>query len=204
MGRTPPGETREKILRFVRERLLSGLPPTLREVQEEFGFRSVQTAREHLEALVEAGLLSKETGKARGYRLPATRNEAPMQLVPLLGRVPAGPLDAAVEDLEGYLPIQARRSTGELFGLRVQGESMRDAGILSGDVVVVRRQPRAEAGDIVVALVGDEATVKRLRYRGKRVELKPENPDYEPVVLDPSEVKLLGKVIEVRRFLDRP
>ena len=203
MGRTPPGQTREKVLRFVRERLLSGLPPTLREVQGEFGFRSVQTAREHLEALVEAGLLSKETGKARGYRLPATRGEAPTQLVPLLGRVPAGPLDTAVEDLEGYLPIQARRAAGELFGLRIQGESMRDAGILSGDVVVVRRQPRAEAGDIVVALVGDEATVKRLRYRGKRVELKPENPDYEPVVLDPSEVKLLGKVIEVRRFLDR-
>jgi len=203
MGRTPPGQTREKILRFVRERLLSGLPPTLREVQEAFGFRSVQTVREHLEALVEAGLLAKEAGKARGYRLPSTRSETPLLLVPLLGRVPAGSLDTAVEDLEGYLPVQARRTAGELFGLRVQGESMRDAGILSGDVVVVRRQPRAESGDIVVALVGDEATVKRLRFRGKRVELKPENPDFEPLVLDPAVVKLLGKVIEVRRFLER-
>jgi repressor LexA len=203
MGRTPPGQTRERILRFVRERLLSGLPPTLREVQQAFGFRSVQTAREHLDGLVDAGLLDKETGKARGYRLPAARREAPTQLVPLLGRVPAGPLDTAVEDLEGYLPIQARRGAGELFGLRVHGESMRDAGILPGDVVVVRRQARAEAGDIVVALVGDEATVKRLRFRGKRVELKPENPAFEPVVLDPAEVELLGKVIEVRRFLER-
>ena len=203
MGRTPPGQTREKILRFVRERLLSGLPPTLREVQQAFGFRSVQTVREHLDGLVEAGLLDKETGKARGYRLPAARREAPTMLVPLLGRVPAGALDTAVEDLEGYLPVQTRRSAGELFGLRIQGESMRDAGILPGDVVVVRRQPRAEAGDIVVALVGDEATVKRLRFRGKRVELKPENPAFEPIVLDPAEVKLLGKVIEVRRFLER-
>ncbi len=202
MGRTPAGQTRERILRFVRERLLSGLPPTLREVQAAFGFRSVQTVREHLEALVEAGLLAKEAGKARGYRLPATRHEAPTVLVPLLGRVPAGPLDAAVEDLEGYLPIQSRRA-GELFGLRVQGESMRDAGILSGDVVVVRRQARAEAGDIVVALVGDEATVKRLRFRGKRVELHPENPKFEPFLLDPVEGRLLGKVIEVRRYLER-
>jgi repressor LexA len=172
----------------------------VREVQEAFGFRSVQTAREHLELLVEEGRLAKEKGKARGYRLPI--EDTPTVLVPLLGRVPAGPLDLAVEDLEGYLPIQSRHSPGELFGLRVRGESMTGAGILPGDIVVVRRQATARSGEIVVALVGDEATVKRLRIRGKRAELHPENPAFEPLVPGPDEMTLLGKVIEVRRSME--
>ncbi|UCF93442.1 MAG: repressor LexA [Desulfobacterales bacterium] len=205
MGRTPPGQTRRRVFRFVRERLLNGSPPTVREVREAFGFRSVQTAREHLEALVREGQLSKEPGKARGYRLPDTsRPQAPTRLVPLLGRVPAGPLDIAAEDLEGYLPVQAPHSSSELFGLRVRGRSMIGAGILPGDIVVVRRQPSADPGDIVVALVGDEATVKRLRIRRNRVELHPENPDFEPIIPNTTELTLLGKVIEVRRYLERP
>lgn len=204
MGRTPPGQTRERVFRLVRDRLLVGRPPTVREVQEAFDFRSVQTAREHLETLVDEGRLIKEEGKARGYRLPGgSRRERPTVLVPLLGRVPAGSLDTAVEDLEGYIPIQTRHAPGKLFGLRVRGESMIGAGILPGDVVIVRQQPTADSGEIVVALVGDEATVKRLRFRGRRVELHPENPDYEPIVPDPRELKLLGKVIEVRRSLER-
>jgi len=206
MGRTPPGETRERILRFVRERLLSGRPPTVRDVQRAFGFRAVQTAREHLEALVDEKRLGKEPGRARGYRLPAGRgrDEAPTVLVPVLGRVPAGPLDTAVEDLEGYVPIQTRHSPGDLFGLRVRGESMTGAGILPGDLVVARRQPSAQSGEIVVALIGDEATVKRLRLRGRRAELHPENPAYEVLVPGPDEMTVLGKVIEVRRHLERP
>jgi repressor LexA len=123
-------------------------------------------------------------------------------LVPLLGRVPAGSLDLAVEDLEGYLPLRSHRSPDELFGLRVRGESMTGAGILPGDVVVVRRQPTAASGDVVVALVGDEATVKRLRIRGKRAELHPDNPDFEPIVPEPGEMTVLGKVIEVRRAME--
>jgi repressor LexA len=202
MGRTPAGETRERIYRFVRDRLLGGFPPTVREVKEAFGFRSVQTAREHLEALVGEGRLAKERGKARGYRLGA--DSGPTRLVPLLGRVPAGPLNIATEDLEGYLPIQGHRSGDDLFGLRVRGESMTGAGILPGDIVVVRRQPAADSGDIVVALIGGEATVKRLRIRRSRVELHPENPAFESIIPDPSELTLLGKVIEVRRYLERP
>lgn len=209
MGRTPPGQTRERIFRFVRQRLLNGQPPTVREVQEAFSFRSVQTAREHLEALVETGHLSKEGGgKARGYRLPgAGRGAGTTVLVPLLGRVPAGPLDTAVEEHEGYLPLSTRRAHAdradeELFGLRVHGESMTGAGILPGDVVVVRRQAQAVSGDIVVARVGDEATVKRLRLRSGRVELHAENPAFAPIVPDPAEFELLGKVVEVRRYLE--
>ncbi|HYR03637.1 MAG TPA: transcriptional repressor LexA, partial [Syntrophobacteria bacterium] len=193
MGRTPAGETRERIYRFVRDRLLGGFPPTVREVKEAFGFRSVQTAREHLEALVNEGRLAKEAGKARGYRLGG--DSRPTRLIPLLGRVPAGPLNIAAEDLEGYLPIQGHRSGDDLFGLRVRGESMTGAGILPGDIVVVRRQPAADSGDIVVALIGGEATVKRLRIRRNRVELHPENPAFEAIIPDPSDLTLLGKVI---------
>ena len=205
MGRTPAGETRERIFKFMRERLLAGRPPTVREVQQAFGFKAVQTAREHLETLVAEGFLTKEKGKARGYRLRSTsRREKIPILVPILGRIQAGNFDLAVENLEGYVPIQSRRSSDELFGLEVRGESMRDAGILAGDVVVVRRQATANSGDIVVALVGEEATVKRLRLRKNRLELLPENPAFKPIVPDPREVSILGKVIELRRFLDRP
>ena len=206
MGRTPPGETRERIFRFVRKHLLAGRPPTVRDVQRAFGFLAVQTAREHLEALVAEGRLDKEPGKARGYHLPhgGRSGEAPTVLIPLLGRVPAGPLGAAVEDPDGYVPVQTRHAPDELFGLRVRGESMTGAGILPGDVIVVRRQPSASSGDIVVALIGDEATVKRLRIRKQRIELHPENPAFDVLMPDSNEMSLLGKVVEVRRRLDRP
>jgi repressor LexA len=90
-----------------------------------------------------------------------------------------------------------------LFGLRVQGESMIAAGILPGDIVVVRRQSAADSGDIVVALVGDEATVKRLRIGKNRIELHPENPDFDPIIPDAAELMIIGKVIEIRRYLER-
>ncbi|RMF16717.1 MAG: repressor LexA [Candidatus Dadabacteria bacterium] len=200
MAYSPPGQMRERVYRFFRERALDGEPPTVREVQEAFGFRSVNAARRHLEALVADGRLDKRPGRARGYRL--TGLVPPAQQVPVLGRVQAGALTTAVEDLDGYVPVEAGVAE-ECFALRVQGESMRDAGILPGDLVIVRRQDTANDGDIVVALVGDEATVKRLRRRQGRVELHPENPDFEPIVVeDHGEfVGILGKVIEVRRRL---
>ncbi len=202
MGKTPPGQTRNRIFQFVRQRLLNGEPPTVREVQDEFGFRSVQTARQHLETLVDEGRLTKTAGRARGYRLPQKVEVSP-RWIPLLGRVQAGSLTTAVEDLEGYLPLD-HDSGGELFGLRVQGESMVGAGILDRDVVVVRRQPNAESGEIIVALVGEEATVKRLYKRDSTVELRAENPAFDPIVVDSEEseeLTILGRVIEVRRFL---
>lgn len=197
MGKTPSGETRERVFRFVQERLLYGIPPTVREVQEAFGFRAVETAREHLEALVAEGRLSKRPGLSRGYVLPTAG--PPAVFVPILGRVQAGQLSTAVEDLEGYLPVETRLTAEELFALRVRGESMTGAGILPDDLVIVRRQPTANTGEIVVALVEDEATVKRLRIRRGRYELHPENPAFEPLIPPPGELRLLGKVIELRR-----
>ena len=206
MGKTPTGQTRERIYRFVREQLLRGQPPTIREVQEAFCFRAVESAREHLEALVAEGRLSKRPNRSRGYMLPddeAVPAVMATVFVPVLGRVQAGALSTAIEDLEGYIQVESRRSDDELFALKVRGESMSGAGILNGDLVIVRKQSSASSGDIVVALIDDEATVKRLRIREGWAELHPENPQFEPIIAPPGELILLGKVIELRRHLQR-
>jgi repressor LexA len=214
MAHTPPGRTRERVYRFVQERLLAGRPPTVREVQEAMGFRAVQSAQAHLAALVEDGRLARDgNGASRGLRLPdAVRRGSPVPVfVPVLGRVQAGALTLAVEDAEEAVAVQTRAPADGLFALRVRGDSMRGAGILEGDVVIVRRQDAADDGRIVVAMVGEEATVKRLRrvrlpHGGTRVELHAENPDFAPIVLeggpDAEPVRILGRVIEVRRVLD--
>jgi repressor LexA len=201
-------ETRERIYEFVRRRVLEGWPPTVREVQAAVGYRAVQSANVQLYALVEQGRLVKLPGKARGYALPdSPRGIQPSVLVPLVGRVQAGALTLAVEDPEGYVPVEMRRTLTKarieaLVALRVRGDSMVDAGIHDGDLVIVQRQPTAQDGDIVVALVDDEATVKRLRIKKNSVELVPENPAFAAIAVRPDRVVLVGKVIEVRRYLD--
>jgi repressor LexA len=206
MAYTPPGETRRKIYRFLCERLASGAPPTLREVQRTFGFRSVESARAQLEALVEEGRLTKLEGQSRGYRLKGqSQSLAAMRLIPLLGSVQAGNLTAAIEENEGYLPVESHREAEDLFALRVSGESMIGVGIFPGDVVLVRKQAAASSGDIVVALVSgleDEATVKTLKRQGNRWILQPENPRFSPIVPKPGTLRILGKVIEVRRYFE--
>ncbi len=210
------GETRESVLAFVRRRLRAGSPPSVREVQAALGFRAVEGARKHLEALVAEGRLVKQSGTARGYRLP-DEETAHAALVPIVGRVQAGAPSLAVEDVDGHVVIDARAhgsggSGGSgagtssdperFFALRVRGESMRDAGILDGDLVIVKRGRNARSGEIVVALVGDEATVKTLYVQRGRVELRPANPAFSPIVIrEKDELVLLGTVIEVRRYL---
>lgn len=202
--KTPPGETRERIYRYLVERLRRGDPPTVREVQAAFGFRAVQTAREHLERLVDEGRLVKAAGKARGYTLPQLdsaepKGLEPVEWIPILGRVAAGALQEAIENPQGHVP-GVLYGSGTFFALEVEGDSMIDASILPGDLVIVRAQPTAESGDIVVALVDDEATVKRLRIRRGRIELHAENPAYAPIrPRKHEEVRILGKVAEVRR-----
>lgn len=209
--KTPPGETRELIYQFMRDRLLAGKPPTVREVQARFGFKAVQTAQAHLEQLVAEGRLDKSfgdyKGRARGYSLPVSSvdHSHPPVFAPLLGAIQAGGLEAAIEDREGMVAVvrgSRRAGSEKLFALRVRGESMRDAGILPDDVVIVRAQPTANQGDIVVALVGDEATVKTLKTRRGKIVLQPENPAFKEMVYESDEVEILGKVIEVRRTLE--
>ncbi len=201
MAYTKPGQTRNKIYQFMRKRLLEGRPPTVREVQKAFQMRAVQSAKSHLNALVREGKLLQEPGKSRSYRLPSKTNFV-RRLVPLIGEVPAGQLNIALENFEGYIPIHSRYKDDEIFALRVRGDSMIDAGILNGDVVVVHRHAQFQSGDIVVALVDNEATVKELYTTDSEVQLRPKNPEYPIVTVSLKDLMVLGKVIEVRRFLE--
>ena len=202
MAYTPPGRTREKVYRFVAQRLKEGSPPTVREVQKAMGFAAVESARKHLDALVDSGRLEKQPGVARGYRLPGARRQRDLAvLIPLLGEVQAGDLQTAIEAPEGYVMVESRFAADDLFALRVRGDSMVGLAILAGDLVVVRRSVEPSHGDVVVALIGDEATVKILRRRGRRVELHPANPRFRPIVPDPAELRILGVVVELRRAL---
>lgn len=234
MPKTPPGQTRGRIFRFVEKRLLRGDSPSLREIRDHFGFRAVETVRSHLTALVEEGRLLKKPGRARGYLLPpdgtskrADAGHPPISFdarrfassgpeeeelferrrgfspVPLLGEVAAGGFEEAVENPDGDLlmEIPHSRDPSDYFALRVRGESMTGAGILEGDLVIVERGTEAVSGQIVVALVEDEATVKRLHFDRNRLELRPENPAFEVLRPSPDRCRLLGKVVEVRRRL---
>lgn len=192
---------KEKIYRYTCDRLQAGDPPTIREVQRAMGLKAVESARAHLEALVEEGRLVKRATRSRSYALPPEQRSV-TKSVPIVGQVQAGALTTALQDVEGYVQTGRVRQGEELFALRVRGESMRDAGILEGDLVITRRQESADFGEIVVALVEDEATVKRLVKGQGKVVLQPENPDFEPIEVRPEELRLLGKVIEVRRFYD--
>ena len=202
--RGPHGEMRGRVLRYVQQRLRAGDPPTVREIRDHVGLRAAQSVQRHLDALVASGQLERdESGRSRALRLPRGAGGAARQvpfMVPLLGQVQAGALTTAVEEAEGVIPVMG---AGEgVFALRVAGLSMMQAGILPGDVVIVRQQTDALDGDIVVALVDDEATVKRLRRVAGQVRLYPENPDFEVIIPDPERVRLLGKVVEVRRYLE--
>ncbi len=198
MVRTPTGETRAKVHEFVCKRILQGTPPSVREVAEAFGFRSSATARQHLEALVDSGALEQHPGQDRGYRIPG----APLPgMVPILGRVRAGLPGAAIELADGYVAVAASEAA-DCFALTVVGESMAGREIHDGDIVLVRRGAAVHNGDVVVALLDDEATVKTFKRVGKRVVLAAENPDYEDIIpAADSDFAILGRVCEVRRRL---
>jgi len=178
---------------------LLGEPPSVREVQIEFGFKSTATAREHLDGLIDSGILEHKTGKDRGYRIPGAFVPG---LIPILGRVQAGSLTEAIEFADGYIPVRAEIAEIS-FALIVSGESMSGREIHDGDIVLVQRDTLIKQGDVVVALVGDETTIKTFQKIKNRIVLKAENPDYLDIVPSPGgpELKILGRVYEVRRQL---
>lgn len=179
------------IYRFIQEYVEANhTPPSLREIGRRFKV-SVGTIQDQVKALCKKGFINKEDWVSRGLRLASNPLE-----IPILGRVHAGPLHAAIEDVEGTVPGSAGMSRARYFGLRVRGDSMTQAGILEGDVVLVRAQPVANEGDIVVARVEDETTVKRL----KKHVLYPANPKYSPIH---GPFEILGVVVEVRRRLSK-
>ena len=199
-----------------------GRPPTLREIGAALGVASTNAVRDHLQALQEKGYLRREGRSARGLQLvgPAVRSATPgtgrsvraergpsrpeVVRVPVVGRVAAGQPVWAEQHVEQYLTIDREVvRDGDTFALRVHGDSMRDAGILDGDYVFVRQQTTAQPRDIVVALIGDETTVKRFVPAGDTIRLEPENPAYQPLVFarDDEHLSIVGRVSAVLRTI---
>jgi repressor LexA len=203
--KAPLTEQQEKILAFIQDHIAGqGHPPTFREICGAFGFRSTGTARDHLRALVAKGHLKPSQHKARSLVPvnPAQMWRGADRLIPVLGRVPAGGPLLAEENIEGSVDLSRDFGGAKVFALKVRGDSMIEAGIFEGDLVVVRSQEKAEPRDIVVALVDGEATVKRLAGQGRQLVLMPANKRYEPIPVT-SDTKILGKVIGVIRSYER-
>ncbi|MCG9131250.1 transcriptional repressor LexA [Candidatus Poribacteria bacterium] len=209
-----------EIFTYIQRRIKEGYPPTIREIGSKFGF-SEKAAHDHLNALEKKKYIGREEGKPRaisilkeadpklqtskwleGQNANPNLAETPRDIIeiPIFGRVAAGTPLLASQNIEGTLPIPTRMvNNHECFALRIIGSSMIGAGILEGDFVIVRRQANADQGDIVVALVEDEATVKRFYIEGEKVRLQPENPTIEPVIFSVNDVMILGKVIGLHR-----
>lgn len=199
--RKPRGDNQAKILSFIKQEILEkGYPPSVREICDAVGLKSTSTVHGHLTRLEKKGLLHRDTMKPRAIEVlgdPAFNRNASIS-IPLLGNVAAGIPITALENVaeQMMLPVELI-GDGEHFILTIQGDSMTDAGILDGDYVVVRRQPTAENGEIIVALIDDEATVKRFYRENGHFRLQPENDAYEPIIV--NEMSVLGKVVALLR-----
>jgi repressor LexA len=201
---------RKEILDFIAAELRArGYPPSVREIGEAVGLTSSSTVHTHLTTLQRQGYLRRDPTKPRAIEVRYDTNSGiaidrrPARHVPLVGSVAAGTDVLAEENIEELLPLpEDFTGDGQLFMLRVRGDSMIDAGILDGDYVVVRQQKEAEKGDVVVAgIPGGEATVKTYSRRGAKVVLTPANPTMSPMVFAPDDVDLYGKVVTVLRRL---
>ncbi len=185
---------RQKMLDFIRQYTADhGFAPSVREIAFAVGIRSTRAVQYHLDILVHDGLLER-----RGHRARTLRTAQRPGALPLVGRIAAGSPLLAVENIESQFTLERFR---DCFLLRVQGESMTGAGIMDGDLVVVRQQATAENGAIVAALLDNEATVKRLDRSGGKIVLRPENPQFEPITIDPARVEfsIIGVVVGLLR-----
>ena len=197
----PASDKQALILEYITKRIEEdGYPPSVREICAAVGLRSPSTVHAHIKSLERAGLLRIEPGIKRALSLPGSEERRTVS-VPLLGDVAAGQPILAVESVEGYVPLGQEQARGrELFALRIRGESMVNAGILDGDVIVVERTAYARNGQLVVALIGDEATCKTLYKEDGHFRLQPENDFMDPIIVD--EVTILGRVVACTRYYD--
>jgi repressor LexA len=205
-------DKKRQILDFIeqaqRER---GYPPSVREIGEAVGLTSSSTVHSHLSSLQQMGYLRRDPTKPRAIEVRydpssgAIAERRPVRHIPLLGSVAAGTDVLAEENVEELHPISddfTGTGSGQLFMLKVRGDSMIDAGIFDGDYVVVRHQPEAQKGDVVVAgIPGDEATVKTFGRRGNKIVLTPANPRLKPMEFDAADVNIYGRVVTVVRRL---
>ena len=193
--------SQRRILEFIKKEIeLKGYPPSVREICEAANLKSTSTVHGHLEQLEKRGLIRRDSTKPRAMEVlenPLSKGRS----VPLVGRVTAGIPILAEENIEDYivLPQDLVGAEDELFALRVRGESMIRAGILNGDYIIVRKQSHADNGDIVVAMIEDEATVKRIFFERDGVRLQPENPYFDPIYS--RKVQVVGKVTALFRKL---
>jgi len=194
----PISDTQRKIYEFLLERSqTNGVPPSVREIGKAVGLSSTSSVQANLDALENAGYIERDPMLKRSIRILGQAEN--VTSVPLLGTVAAGQPILAIEQAEGYLPYSGHVSKDKpLFALKVKGESMLWAGILDGDIVFAERTPVASNGEIVVALVGDEATVKTFYKENGHFRLQPENDAFEPIIV--KEVTILGKVVAVLRY----
>jgi repressor LexA len=202
-GGTVEGLTprQQQVLEFIRESVRAdGYPPTVREICAALDLSSPSTVHAHLANLERLGLIKRDPAKPRA--LDVVQDLRPRRPLPLVGRVAAGQPILAEENIEELIDVPAfLRRDDDDFVLRVRGDSMTGAGIFNGDFIVVHSQDQAQNGEIVVALVGDEATTKRFYNEGRTVRLQPENELYEPIVVNADEVELVGRVVGVLRQL---
>jgi repressor LexA len=191
----------EQVLEFIRESVrANGYPPTVREICAGLDLSSPSTVHAHLANLERLGLIKRDPTKPRA--LDVVQDLRPPRPLPLVGRVAAGQPILAEENIEDLVDVPAfLRRDDDDFVLRVQGDSMIEAGIFNGDFIVVHSQDQANNGEIVVAMVGEEATTKRFYQEGRSVRLQPENPNHDPIIVNADEVHLVGKVVGVLRQL---
>ena len=192
-------QNQQKILDFIKLEIeQKGYPPSVREICAGVGLKSTSTIHAHLNHLEAQGLIRRDSTKPRALEvIDGTQSRG--RSVPLVGRVTAGLPILAIENIEEYLTLPMDMlGRDEVFCLRVQGESMIDVGIFDGDIIIVRQQSDAQNGEIVVAMIEDEATVKRIYYEKTRVRLQPENQYMEPIYAE--NVQVLGKVLGLFRL----
>ena len=191
----PLSPSQQKILDYIMGCAQEGISPSVREICKATGFKSTSTVHAHLNTLQDRGLISREAKLNRTIRVSEDKTSP----IPILGRVTAGMPILAVEEIEGYVPVsESVRRGRELFALKICGDSMIQAGILDGDIVVVHKTNVARNGEIAVALIEDEATVKTFYKEEGHFRLQPENPDYEPIIVE--DCSILGTVISVVRY----
>ena len=188
-------EKASAILKYVENCIDDGVPPSVREICSHLGIKSTSTVHKYLKELEEKGYIVRGENLNRSIRLAEPKVNAAK--VPLMGTVAAGMPILAVENIEEYIPYKSSYSSEELFALKVKGESMINIGMYEDDIIIVRKTSYAENGQIVVALVDDEATVKRFYRENGHFRLQPENDSMEPIIV--NEVSILGKVIALIR-----
>lgn len=188
--------TQKRIYEYLMERSQDGVPPSVREIGAAVGLKSTSSVQAALDALEKAGYIMRDPLLKRSIRLLGQVDN--VISVPLLGTVTAGMPILAVEQIEGYIPYSGRVSRDKpLFALKVRGDSMIQAGILSGDIVIAEKTPYCENGEIVIAMIEEEATVKRFYKENGHFRLQPENDEFEPIIT--NEVIILGKVLALYR-----